>query len=326
MITLHLILIIFAPIGLLGGAYLWWFLFGHYIPEAPTSKTLPTLTPVRPNDQVVLYGADSAPGEDKSTTHAHPEIYRSFVNIVVQYKGDLDSRLLAFIHGGDIVSHRSTKTLTEFIAESQPIINANIPILLATGNEEGERGRKFLVAKNLLSSSEPYYRYDFPALISIIINTEYPLQKGTAQYQFLEHELQRAQEKPLLIIMHHPYITHGFHDNHFVEWKRLRFANDIRQLFKRESKKILAVIQSDDHDFQRLVVDEIPVFVSGGLGEGLRVTHRGPETQVAIDGTFHYLEIASNTQRARITAVRFSNHGILGVLDTIDIPLSKVQP
>lgn len=313
--------VILVIIFIAGGLWLRHFLYGQYIPESPVAS-LPLPADVGTNDRILLYGADSALTAGPDTISEHPSIYPRFVEIAREMRQQYGDRLDGFVHGGDIVSHYNDYELQAFTKNTRRLVDDRVPFLLATGNEEGERGRQALVTTGLLKQPEPYYVQDFRDFSVAVLDTELPLHRGTAQYRFLTSALQNTHAKQMLVIMHHPFITYGFHNNHIVEYKRKRFAKDIATLVQQNQGKIIAIIESDDHDYQRLDFFGIPIFVSGGLGEGLRATKRGPETQVAIDGTFHFLRILSNPRRVTVSAIRLNERGILGEIDhfTIDLP------
>jgi hypothetical protein len=312
--------IIFLILVAIGGLWFRHFLYGQYIPERGPITYIPS-APIQSEQSILIYGADSsfAPVEDSLSDH--PKIYKKFVQILLDYKNKYGSNLEGFVHGGDYLSDYSKDQVKGFIDTTKPVITAGIPFFLVTGNEEGEKGRKNLIDAKVLTRQEPYYTQKFNNFTTVILDTEFALESGSDQYKFLSETLEQAQKSELIIFMHHPFITYGFHDNNIVEFKRKRFVNDISELIKNHKEKIIAVIQSDDHDYQRLNFEGIPVYVSGGLGEGLRATKTGPLTQFATDGIFHYIQILSNKEKVIISGIRFNDEEILGEFDKLEIKL-----
>ncbi|XP_077983489.1 acid phosphatase type 7-like [Glandiceps talaboti] len=109
------------------------------------------------------------------------------------------------VHAGDIsyaddfslIQHNNSFVWTEYMAMIQPF-SARVPYMVGPGNHEAQFGfaaykNWFHMPHNISQSSSPfYYSFDYMGVHFVAISTEHDFSQGSAQYNWLENDLKKA--------------------------------------------------------------------------------------------------------------------------------------
>lgn len=145
-------------------------------------------------------------------------------------------------------------------------IGAAVPYYYALGNHEGNHANYydyFELPRNNPEKTEQYYSFDYGDAHVICLNTETDFAPGSAQYSWLQGDLERSQSARWRIVFFHrpPYSSskHG---------SSMKARNAFAPLFERYGVRL--VFSGHDHNYERSVpVNGVTYIVSGAGGAPL---------------------------------------------------------
>lgn len=132
----------------------------------------------------------------------------------------------------------------------------------------------------------------------VLIDTEEIVTPGSPQYAFIERDLAAHQSKALVVLLHKPLFSSGWHGGA----ENPRIAASLAPLFQRYGVDV--VFQGHDHHYERSnPINGVTYVVTGGAGAPLRGVGRSAWTAVA-ESVNHYIMVEASASRLRVVATR----------------------
>lgn len=228
---------------------------------------LTTLIPFYGEARIAIYG----------DTRTHPEIHTRVATAIATHKPD------NIFHTGDLNNKGQDQAEYD---EFKSIISAwgSTPAFWpARGNHERDLG---LFKANFPYLPDSYYSVTADSIRFIILDSNLPMQPGTEQYAWFEHELSNSASMPCILILHHPVFSSGYHGD------SLKLSLWLPALLQKH--RVLAVFSGHEHAYERSVVSDIQYVITGGGGAPLRDKERQNPHSIIYVKTHHYI-IADRT-------------------------------
>jgi predicted phosphodiesterase len=197
---------------------------------------------------IIIYG-DSRTGHD---TH------RQIVDAVLMVPPDI------VFHSGDLVNNGNDPAQWTIFNEITLPLRAAADFYPAAGNHELES--QLYYDNFTLPGNEKWYTVTFEDVLFIVLNSNLDLRVGSEQYNWLENVLENVDENNIkftAIILHSPIFSTG---HHYKDGLELR--ESIVPLFDTHGVDI--VFSGHDHNYERLLCNDIYYIISGGGGAPLR--------------------------------------------------------
>ncbi|HNW45693.1 MAG TPA: metallophosphoesterase [Elusimicrobiales bacterium] len=234
-------------------------------------------SPARPAEDscsrcIVVYG-------DTRTNH---DVHKKITELITARKPE------AVFHVGDMVSDgREAKDWAKF-AEITADLRGKTRFYPVRGNHEQLAPGYFTFFG--LEDWTPWYSADLRGIHFIVLDSETPFWKGTAQYKWLLKDLKAAAASPenkyIVALLHRPvYSTseHGTNDLPVV-------AEALVPLF--EQYAVDAVFSGHDHDYERSYKDGIYYVVTGSGGAPLYEQKSTSTVSQVFAKKYHYLALS----------------------------------
>jgi predicted phosphodiesterase len=183
------------------------------------------------------------------------------------------------IHVGDIVGTGSDKSqwVNEFFAPGN-IFMSRYPIYSAIGNHEANHGNYYKYMANPNNST--YYTYTYGNAQFFVINSNFDVSTGSAQYQWIKEELAKSTAKWKIAYHHHPPYTSDNDDYGDTSEEQSDLGDQrLRPLtVLYEKYRVNVVFFGHIHDYERTwpiyedKIDEargVTYIQTGGAGGGL---------------------------------------------------------
>ena len=171
---------------------------------------------------------------------------------------------------------------------------ANTPMYVSIGNHEGEA----IFFYNLFSFPDPekYYTFDYGNARFISLNTNRLYLWGFPQYEWLESELQRAQDDGvewIFTFAHHPAWSEGWDSPGYVG--EILMRPTVIPLMEQYGVDVFFC--GHTHDYERGLKNDVYHIITGGGGASLDSFQQDFEHITVYESRLHYVnvEIADKT-------------------------------
>lgn len=205
---------------------------------------------------------------------------------------------------GDTAYYSGTydEYVNNFFTPYQPIL-AEATFFGAMGNHETytDSGNLFrelfeFPTSTATSSTEDYYSFDYSSVHFISLNSTQDYSVGSAMYNWLEQDLQAADEKWKILFMHYPPYSSGPHGN------TEDMQDSLVPLF--ENYDVDIVLTGHDHDYERNnTVNGVLYLVSGGGGGSLYSQSTVNEHSAFFSSVYHFLDLTVKENTIKIKAI-----------------------
>lgn len=230
--------------------------------------------------------------------------------------GEIIDQILVFnpkavFHTGDLVTKgwlaSEWKTFNEVTAR----LRKAAPFYPAQGNHE--YNSKLYFDNFELPNNERWYTVDIDQFHFIILDTNWHIDTGSEQYEWLKQDLAKVNSKKKynFVILHHPPFSSSVHEE---DEKKLR--QSIVPLF--EQYKVDIVFAGHDHCYERLNHNGIIYIVTGGGGAPLYGRGRQVSDSKIFFKKNHFCVLKYNKRhKGKITLEAYDKEGVL--LDSIKL-------
>lgn len=147
----------------------------------------------------------------------------------------------------------------------------------------------------------PWYAFTYGPVRFVMLDSNDRWARGTAQWQFLERELEAARSDPkvehVIVAMHHgPYSSGRHGSNELLE------SSGALQLMHDAGVSI--VFSGHDHLYERGQVDGLKYVVTGGAGAPLYPINRRLPGQLAFVPEHHFVTVDVDGERVKMHVLR----------------------
>lgn len=240
--------------------------------------------------RIAIYG-DTRGGE---------EVHASIVQALTGLAPDL------VFHTGDLSSHgRSPQEFEVFKAIIEPL--GSVDFYPVRGNHE--RDEKLLLSyfPQLQGSTRYIVRRD--SLVFVALDSTHDLKPGSEQFNWLKENLLAHQDRPIILLMHHPVFSSGAHGD------ELGLSLWLPHLL--EGSSVKAVISGHEHSYERSEFGGIHYLVSGGGGAPFRTARNpNPHSKLFVI-SHHFLILDPEATKLKVRVLTPD----LNLLDSFDIEL-----
>ncbi len=207
---------------------------------------------------------------------------------------------------GDTVPSDKAKQsvwMKEFFRPAEPLLQKTW-FLLTRGNHESLNGlfsSYFEAAGG--SQKEDYYGFDWGPVHVVTLNTNKDYSPGSAQYEFLKHDLGENSRPFKIFFGHHPPYSSGLHGS----VKKMQEC--LEPLF--EENGVQLVFSGHDHSYERTIVKGITYIVSGGGGAPLYAQQnnsKNPKSLVYREA-FHFVRVDVTPEELVLTTWALGESG-----------------
>ncbi|MCK4560361.1 MAG: metallophosphoesterase [Calditrichia bacterium] len=232
-------------------------------------------TAVTPNEDFIFV----AYGDTRTNASDH----LSVVNRIIA----LNPKLV--LNTGDLVEEGNSQYQWDIYFDTIKDLANNTPIYSSAGNHEAESPlyyNQFFLPHNNPDSTEKYYSFDYGNSHFIALNTNISYQVGSAQYTWLESDLDAASSAAFtFVFFHHPPYCSG--TSHGSD---LNVRRTLCPLF--ETYGVDMVFNGHEHIYERTIpINGITYVVTGGGGAPLSsVGSRGSWSAYA-ERTLHCIKV-----------------------------------
>lgn len=216
------------------------------------------------------------------------------------------------LNSGDWTGHDSLKNWYEgYFNQSYAAnleLHSKVPSCGPRGNHDWYRSpdspnfRRFFPSPYL--NKYFYWSFEYGPVFVAVVDQYTDFGPGSAQYIWLENELQNTTKKIKIVALHEPGWTAGYHKPNLItrELQPMLKANDVA-----------VVLAGHNHFYSRADVDGIAHVTSGGAAAGLSSPENGHPNIVSYSKSFHFVEFeVTNGNTLKSTAI--DDNG--SVLDT----------
>jgi len=243
-------------------------------------------------------------GDTRTYPHNHNSVARQILHAL---ENDPSSQTF-LINSGDLVSDGDNEADwdNEFFhisLEAIRSVTAQLPYLAAVGNHEGN-GALFskYFPYPMLEENTKYYSFDYANVHFTVLDQYDNYAQGSAQYNWLQQDLENTSKPWRVIIMHKPAWSAGTHENDYVT------QTDLVPLF--EQYGVSLVINGHNHYYAHALRNNIHYLTTGGGGAPLYSPDNSYPYITRTDRSYHFLKIrVIDNQNIFIEAIR--NDGTL---------------
>lgn len=193
-------------------------------------------------------------GDTRTNYNDHKKVASRIIKI--------DPRIV--LNTGDLVENGNSRTQWDSYFQIVKDLASTTPIYSAIGNHERESSLyydQFFLPHNNPDSTEAYYSFDYGRGHFIALNTNISYGPGSAQYKWLEGDLQSASEADYIFVFFHhpPYSSSTAHGSN------LNVRRAFSPLF--ETYGVDVVFNGHDHTYERTYpINGVTYIVTGGGG------------------------------------------------------------
>jgi len=163
----------------------------------------------------------------------------------------------------------------------------------------------FVLPGNAPQGRETYYSFDWASAHCVALDTNADISRGSAQYAWLEHDLQSTQQAWKFVFFHHPAYSSGEHGS------TPEVRDNLVPLF--ETYGVDAVFVGHDHHYERTcpilrdacsttAAEGVVYYVTGGAGAPLYNVGSNWFTAYS-DSRNHLIRVEVDGNRAQIDAI-----------------------
>jgi len=242
--------------------------------------------------QILVYG----------DSRSNPEIHKKIISAIIKHEP------IAVFNTGDLVffakSKKSWKTFVDVTAD----LRNRVPYYPILGNHEKNSAEFHKIFD--LPNNERLYSITIQNIEFIVVNTNEKLGLGSKQYVWLEKQLSESQQSKefSIVLLHHPPFSSGAHAE---DPKKLQ--KSIVPMF--EKYGVDAVFSGHNHMYERLNVNGINYFITGGGGAPLHKSkHKSPYSQ-KLKICYHFCNLTKVDGKLCVTAYNLND----SIIDSVDI-------
>ncbi|HEC62040.1 MAG TPA: T9SS type A sorting domain-containing protein [bacterium] len=228
-------------------------------------------------------------------TRTNPDDHLSVVNRIIAVNPKL------VLNVGDLVEEGGVQYQWDIYFDTIKDLAKNTPIYSATGNHEGESPlyyNQLFLPHNNPDSTEKYYSFDYGNSHFIALNTNIPYLEGSAQYTWLESDLEAASSADyIFVVFHHPpYCSSPDHGSD------LAVRDAFCPLF--ETYGVDIVFTGHTHIYERTILfNGVTYIVTGGGGAPLH--HVGHSSWTAYtESTLHLVKLSVSEFAVNLWMIR----------------------
>lgn len=226
-------------------------------------------------------------GDTRTGNAAHKLVVAALVKVAPQ----------TTFHDGDMVNDAPNSSEWKTFARIVAPLQAKSELLPVIGNHEVDGIENYYSFFNL-GADKRWYSVDRAGIHFVALDVFSPFAKGSAQYAWLESDLQAhpAASGPVIVLTHVPFYSSG---HHAKDCAAVRTA--LEPLLVRYGVK--AVFSGHDHVYERSYHSGIYYIVTGGGGAplGKKVTPN-PYSQFFLSA-YHFMAISSGSGKILVEAL-----------------------
>ncbi len=228
-------------------------------------------------------------------TRTNPDDHLSVVNSIIAVNPKL------VLNIGDLVEDGPLQYQWDIYFDTIKDLAKNTPIYSATGNHEGESPlyyNQLFLPYNNPDSTEKYYSFDYGNSHFIALNTNISYLEGSAQYTWLESDLEAASSADYIFVFFHhpPYCSSPDHGSD------LAVRNAFCPLF--ETYGVDIVFTGHVHLYERTILfNGVTYIVTGGGGAPLHSTGHSSWTAYT-EATLHCVKLSVSELAVNLWMIR----------------------
>lgn len=201
-------------------------------------------------------------GDTRSNPQDHDRIVARMIDV---YQNDITSQTLV-LHTGDFVSYGEQESDWDEQYFDRSFIHlhqfqSEIPVAGIRGNHEGDADLFIKYFPTNYESEGYYYSFDYGPVHIAAIDQYKDYSPGSAQYEWLENDLNSSKKKWKVLFFHEPGWSAGGHDNN------TDVQNYIQPLAKEYDVSL--IFTGHNHYYSRAVVEGVQHVTTGGGGAPL---------------------------------------------------------
>jgi len=194
---------------------------------------------------IVIYG------DTRSDNEAHKKVVEGIMKI--------EPKIV--FHDGDMVADSSDLSQWKTFEEIVSTLMAKAEFFPVIGNHE-LKGLDNYFSFFKLTPEKRWYSLDREGIHFIVLDSFFPYDKGSSQYNWLENDLKSNKNSPFIIISHIPFYSSGPHAKDCIPQRKA-----LEPLLVKYGVK--AVFSGHDHFYERSYHSKIYYIVTGGGGAPL---------------------------------------------------------
>jgi 3',5'-cyclic AMP phosphodiesterase CpdA len=301
-----------ASLGLLGILVLLSFACAHGTPHA--------VSPAIPAHPANIAPSPPAPGTlfrfaAYGDTRDHHAIHQDIVDKVLAQGPAL------VLQTGDLVHHADAADEWAKFDQITAALRQRVPYYPARGNHDmGERGYyEARVTQPILSGNKLYYSFEKGNVHFVALDTQQPLEPGSAEYIWLDDDLAKAHVAGRFIVpfFHKAIFSIGPHS---AEGDVRALRPILHPLFRKHG--VTLAFQGHDHLYYRTRRDGITYVVTGGGGAPLYDAIAAPGQGDVFEKVNHFCLADVAPDRVTVTVYRRD----LSQLDRFELPVTPQPP
>ncbi len=211
------------------------------------------------------------------------------------------------LHTGDVAYNDGTYAQFEdyFFTPYQPLL-AQIPFYGSIGNHDyrtDDAGpyKDYFEYPTKLSSSEDYYSFNEDDVHIVALNSVIDYSEGSDQYNWLEQDLQDADQDWKIVFFHYPPYSSGMHG------PEEDMRDSIVPLF--EEYNVDLVLNGHDHTYERnKKVNGIYYIVTGGGGGSLYTQDNDTVYSKVFLSDYHFVGLTIYPKKIKVKAIDKSGY------------------
>jgi acid phosphatase type 7 len=246
----------------------------------------------RIHSQIMIYG------DSRTNERIHKKIVHNILNL----------NPVAVFNTGDLVfCSNSSKDWQAFLDATAELRSKSqyYPII---GNHEKNSNEYHTIFN--LPNNDDWYSENISGIDFIVLNSNKNIKTGSEQYNWLEQQLSTIQKTNnyTIVLFHHPPFSSGTHRK---DPKKAR--KYLVPLF--EKYGVEAVFSGHVHMYERLLVNGVYYFVTGGGGAPLHNVGDKSQYSQKILKTYHFCNLSIANDQLHVTMYDIDNN----ILDTLTI-------
>ncbi len=232
-------------------------------------------TAVTPDEDFVFV----AYGDTRSNASDHQSVVNRIITV--------DPKIV--LNVGDLVENGDSQSQWDIYFDTIKDLAKNTPIYSAIGNHEAESPlyyNQLFLPHNNPDNHEKYYSFDYGRCHFIALNSNMLYVPGSAQYQWLESDLQAAFSADYIFVFFH----HPPYSSSSAEGSNLVVRNAFSSLF--EDYGVDIVFTGHDHIYERTIpINGITYVVTGGGGAPLSSIGSRDSWSAYAESTLHCIKV-----------------------------------
>ena len=231
------------------------------------------------SNNIIVYG-------DSRTNHV---IHRQIVNAILTRSPKI------VFHSGDLVDNGNNQDQWDIFNDITSRLRAVADFYPAAGNHELET--QLYYDNFTLPGNEKWYTVTYDNVLFIVLNSNLSLGAGSKQYNWLEGVLKNVDDNSIKFtaaVLHLPIFSTGQHYDDGLELRE-----SIVPLFDMYGVDI--VFSGHDHNYERLLCNDIYYIIAGGGGASLRAQKTTNPCSELFLSKYHFCKLNVIGDKLKVT-------------------------